>query len=131
MFLNQNIQSSDDFQTEIKKLKPYTLKEISDNYSKYFEEYKDTKKEKFNDEQINTCINFINNFNLKLNEYKENLVEFGEVKKTKIFRESRIATIFLILKNIVLWNMLIMIYHVYFFSMIALLYLKIKLNIKN
>lgn len=94
MFLNKNIQNSDDFQVEIKKLKPYTLKEISDNYSKYFEEYKDNQKEKFNDEQINTCINFINNFNLKLNEYKENLVEFGEVKKTKIFRESRIASIF-------------------------------------
>ena len=94
MFLNKDILSSDVFQTEIKKLKPYTLQQISENYTKYFSEYKNLKTQEFTDEQSNMCIEFINNFNIKLNKYKEQLVEFGEVKKTKIYRESKIASYF-------------------------------------
>ena len=93
-FLNAEISNSDDFQVEIKKLKPYTLKQISDNYTKYFGHYKNLEKEYFGEEQINVCIEFINGFILKLNKYKEQLVEFGEVKKTRIYREYRITSYF-------------------------------------
>ena len=93
-FLNKDILSSDVFQVEIKKLKPYTLQQISENYTKYFSEYKNLKTQEFTDEQSNICIEFINNFNIKLNKYKEQLIEFGEVKKTKIYRESKIASYF-------------------------------------
>ena len=93
-FLNKNIQNSDDFQIEMKNLKPYTLKQISENYSKYFGHYKNLKKKDFNDAQFNSCITFINNFILKLNKYKEQLVEFGEVKKTRIYRDFRITSYF-------------------------------------
>ena len=94
LFLNKDILSSDVFQIEIKKLKPYTLQQISENYTKYFSEYKNLKTQEFTDEQSNMCIEFINNFNAKLNKYKEQLIEFGEVKKTKIYRESKIASYF-------------------------------------
>ena len=94
IFLNKNILNSDDFFTEIKKLNAYTLKQISENYTKYFDKYKNLKKQDFTEEQINTCIEFIDKFNLKLNIYKEQLVEYGEIKKTHIFRESRIASHF-------------------------------------
>ena len=93
-FLNKNIQNSDDFQTEMKSLKPYTLKQISENYSKYFGHYKNLKKKDFTDEQFNSCIIFINNFISKLNKYKEQLVEFGEVKTTRIYRDFRITSYF-------------------------------------
>lgn len=94
MFLNKNISNSDDFQTEMKALNPYTLKQISENYTKYFSKYKDLKTQNFSDEQSNICIEFIDNFNLKINKYKEEIVEYGEIKKTKIYREYRIATNF-------------------------------------
>ena len=94
MFLDKNILSSDVFQVEIKKLKSYTLQQISENYTKYFSEYKNLKTQEFTDEQSNICIEFINNFNIKLNKYKEQLIEFGEVKKTKIYRESKITSYF-------------------------------------
>ena len=94
IFLNKDISNSDSFQLEIKKLKPYTLKQISENYTKYFSIYKKLKTQDFNDEQINICLEFINSFITKLDKYKEQLVEFGEVKKTKIYRESRITTYF-------------------------------------
>jgi hypothetical protein len=94
VFLNKDILNSDTFQVEIKKLKQYNLKQISDNYTKYFSKYKSLKTKDFTDEEINICLDFINNFNSKLNVYKEQLVEFGEVKKTNIFRESRIASYF-------------------------------------
>ena len=94
LFLNENIINSDSFQSESKKLKPYNLKQISENYTKYFTEYKNKNKQDFTDEQINTCINFINSFIQKLNKYKDQIVEIGEVKKTKIYRESKITNNF-------------------------------------
>ena len=94
VFFNKDILNSDDFQVEIKKLKPNNLKQISNNYTKYFSKYKNLKTQDFTDEQLNISLTFINDFNSKLNIYKEQLVEFGEVKKTNIFRESRIASYF-------------------------------------
>ena len=94
IFLNKNYTNSDAVQIELKKLKPFKLKDISENYTKYFSNYKNIKTKNFDDEQLNNCISFINNLNAKINIYKEKLVDFGEIKKTKIYRESRIATYF-------------------------------------
>ena len=94
LFLNKNISNSDSFQTEAKKLKSYSLREISENYTKYFGEYREIKKQDFTDEHIKTTTEFINNFLQKLNLYKDKLVDFGEVKKSSIYRESKITSYF-------------------------------------
>ena len=77
LFLNKDLYNSDAFQTEAKQLKTYTLKQISENYTKYFGEYREKKTQDFTDEQIKTTTEFINGFLLKLNNYKEKLDEFG------------------------------------------------------
>ena len=94
IFLNKHIVNSDAFQMQMKKLKPYTLEQISENYTQYFGNYKNMKTKGINDGYINTWIDFINTFNANLNIYKEKLVEFGEVKKSKIYRESKTISYF-------------------------------------
>ena len=94
LFLNKDLSNSDAFQTEAKHLKTYTLKQISENYTKYFSEYREKKTQDFTDEQIKTTTEFINGFLQKLNHYKDKLVDFGEIKKSSIYRESKIATYF-------------------------------------
>ena len=94
LFLNKDLSNSDAFQTEAKQLKSYTLKQISENYTKYFGEYREKKTQDFTDEQIKTTTEFINGFLQKLSHYKDKLVDFGEIKKSNIYRESRIASYF-------------------------------------
>ena len=94
LFLHKDLANSDAFQTEAKHLKSYTLKQISENYTKYFGQYKELKTQDFTDEQIKTTTEFINGFLQKLNQYKDKLVDFGEIKKSNIYRESKIASYF-------------------------------------
>jgi len=94
LFLNKDLSNSDAFQSEAKHLKSYTLKQISENYTKYFGEYREIKTQDFTDEQIKTTTEFINSFLQKLTQYKDKLVDFGEIKKSSIYRESIIASYF-------------------------------------
>ena len=94
LFLHKDLANSDAFQAEAKHLKSYTLKQISENYTKYFGQYKELKTQDFTDEQIKTTTEFINGFLQKLNHYKDKLVDFGEIKKSNIYRESKITSYF-------------------------------------
>lgn len=95
LFLNHEISDSDVFHFEMKKLLPYTYKQISENYTKYFSKYKTmSKKEELTDDRLSLYVGYVNDFIDKLNEYKKKLVIFGDIDKKKIFREARIITHF-------------------------------------
>ena len=74
LFLNKDINNSDKFQVEMKKLAPYNYKQISENYTKIFSEYKSEKKEDLNFDKLDTYIEYISGFVAKLNEYKKQLL---------------------------------------------------------
>ena len=92
LFLNDKITDSDNFQNLLKKMPDYTLKQISENYTKYFSEYKELKKEDIN---IDLFLEYSNVFINKFNEYKNQVVAFGDISKNKIFRETRIIKHFI------------------------------------
>ena len=91
LFLNHEISDSDVFQTEMKKFVPYDLKKISENYTKYFTKYKTIKKNKdLTEDRLDIYMGYVSDFIDKLNEYKKQLVVFGDIDKKKIYRETRI-----------------------------------------
>lgn len=95
LFLNKDINNSDKFQVEMKKLAPYNYKQISENYTKIFSEYKSEKKEDLNFDKLDTYIEYISGFVAKLNEYKKQLVIFGDIPKNNIYRESKVVSHFI------------------------------------
>ena len=95
LFLNKDINNSDKFQVEMKKLAPYNYKQISENYTKIFSEYKSQKKEDLNFDKLDTYIEYISGFVAKLNEYKKQLVIFGDIPKNNIYRESKVVSHFI------------------------------------
>ena len=95
LFLNHQISDSDLFQTEMKKVAPYDLKKISENYTKYFSKYKTMKKNKDLDEdRLDIYMGYVNDFIDKLKEYRKQVVVFGDIDKKKIYRETRVITHF-------------------------------------
>ena len=81
LFLNHQISDSDLFQTEMKKVPPYDLKKISENYTKYFSKYKTMKKNKDLDEdRLDIYMGYVNDF------IDNSQLEFKSLKKLKGFR---------------------------------------------
>ena len=94
LFLNHEISNSDVFQFEMKKLLPYNYKQISENYTKYFSNYKSKIKKELSEDRLSIYMGYVTDFIDKLNEYKKQIVVFGDIDKKKIYRESRIITHF-------------------------------------
>ena len=90
LFLNSQITNSDTLQADMKKILPYNYKQISENYTKYFSERKNFKKKDFTEERLKLYFDFVDDFIDKINEYKKQVVTFGEIEKRRIYRESRI-----------------------------------------
>ena len=94
LFLDKDITDSDFFQSTMKKMLPYNYKQISENYTKYFSEYKKLKKEDLTDDKLTTLIGYVTGFIDKIQEYKNDVVAFGEIPKKNIYRETRIISHF-------------------------------------
>ncbi len=94
LFLNQEISNSDVFQFEMKKLPAYNYKQISENYTKYFSNYKAQIKKELSEDRLSIYMGYVTDFIDKLNEYKKQIVAFGDIDKKKIYRESRVITHF-------------------------------------
>ena len=95
LFLNKDITNSDAFQAQMKRLAPYNYKTISENYTKYFSGYKPEKKELLNDDKFSMFMGYVNGFIDRISEYKKQLVVFGDIPKTKIYRDSRLINHFI------------------------------------
>ena len=95
LFINPQINNSDNFQAEMKKLVPYNCKQISENYNKLFANHKNLKKKDLTEEKLGIYVEFVNDLILKINEYKKQLVIFGDIDKKKIAREGRIINHFI------------------------------------
>ena len=79
----------------MKKLLPYNYKQISENYTKYFSNYKSKIKKELSEDRLSIYMGYVTDFIDKLNEYKKQIVVFGDIDKKKIYRESRIITHFI------------------------------------
>ena len=104
LFLNHQISNSDAFQAEMKKLLPYNNKQISENYTKYFSDYKNKKVKELNEERLDIYIDYVSDFVDKINEYKKQIIAFGNIEKNKIYREGRIITHFTEFEEICMKN---------------------------
>lgn len=93
-FINDKLPNSELYQASTKKLKTYTLQQISENYTKFFGEYRNRKKGEFTEENITSYTNFINNFRNIINQYKSQLIDIGEIRKNSINRETRTLSFF-------------------------------------
>ena len=94
LFLNHEISNSDVFQFEMKKFPAYNYKQISENYTKYFSNYKAQIKKELSEDRLSIYMGYVTDFIDKLNEYKKQIVVFGDIDKKKIYRESRVITHF-------------------------------------